>query len=74
MKKLGVLSSDELYDIKQATLEVLETIGLKVWLDEALELLRKAGAEVDSRLRVVKFPSSLVEETRRNTALYEIMR
>ena len=58
--RLNVLTEDEIQQIHQATLEVLERTGVKVICDEALELLRDAGCEVDGD--IVHIPPQLVEE------------
>ncbi len=58
----NVLSKDELYRIHMATLEVLESIGVRVDDEEALDLLRSIGAYVDDKTRIVKIPRHLVEE------------
>lgn len=57
---LEFLSQDELKEIHRATLEVLERTGVKVYDDEALSLLKNAGAMVEGNL--VRIPSFLVEE------------
>jgi trimethylamine--corrinoid protein Co-methyltransferase len=47
--------------IHEASLEILERIGVALHLDEAVQLLRKAGAKVDDE-NVVRIPSNLVEK------------
>jgi len=54
-----VLSNDQLKELQFATLEVLESIGVNVFHDEALELYRKAGAYVEGNR--VRIPTRLVE-------------
>jgi trimethylamine---corrinoid protein Co-methyltransferase len=57
--RLNVLTKEELQKLHQATLEVLETTGVEVYEDEALDLLKKAGAEVKgSRVRI---PATLID-------------
>jgi len=58
---IEVLSHDDLYNIHEATLEVLERTGVRVDSEEARLMLQKAGANVDLKNRVVKIPSHLVK-------------
>jgi trimethylamine--corrinoid protein Co-methyltransferase len=62
-----VFSSDELYKIHIATLEVLENIGVCVDNEDALHLLSNIGANVDEKTRIVKIPQNLVEEAVRKS-------
>ncbi|MBU2601199.1 MAG: trimethylamine methyltransferase family protein [Actinobacteria bacterium] len=48
--------------IHEATLVVLETAGVKVPVDEALDVLDGAGCVVDTHTRIVRFPRNVVEE------------
>jgi len=48
-------------------LEILERVGVKVPLQEAMKLCESAGAEVDYKNQVVKMPHYLVEECIRKT-------
>ena len=57
---LSMLSKDEVELIHEASLRVLEEVGVKVLSSSVRELLREHGAEVDGE--VVKIPSSMVEE------------
>ncbi len=54
------LSEDQLERIHFASLEILERTGVRLHLPEAVDLLKKAGANVTSGNRV-RIPSSLVE-------------
>ena len=56
-----VLSEDQIYEIHLATLEILERTGVWVESEEALDLLRQAGAHPGKEKRV-RIPSFLVEE------------
>lgn len=49
-----------------ATLELLERVGTVVNSSRALEILTNAGAYVDSKTKIVKFPSYMIEEALRN--------
>jgi trimethylamine--corrinoid protein Co-methyltransferase len=55
-----VLSEDQIEDIYLAALEVLERVGTRVFHDEALELLRNAGAVIEDGNRAY-IPSWLVK-------------
>jgi len=44
-------------------LRVLETIGLKVESEKARKFLEEAGAKFDHKTTLVKFPSTLIEES-----------
>lgn len=59
---LQPLTSDELYKIHCASLEVLEKVGVKVDEAEALALLDKAGCDVDMKRKLVKIPQYLIRE------------
>ena len=59
---LSILSSDEIYNMHIATLEVLERTGVLVREKRALKLLDQAGAIVDYKKNLVKVPAYLVEE------------
>ena len=54
------LSDDAVADIHFATLEILERTGLRLYDEEAVALLKKAGAHV-SEGNLVRIPSHLVE-------------
>ncbi len=56
-----LLTEEQIKELHLATLEVLETIGVRVMCDEGVELLRSAGCRVrDSN--IVQIPPWLVEE------------
>ncbi len=58
--ELNLFNYDQLEEIHLATLEVLNSVGVNVFEQEAIDLLKKAGAEVNDSL--VKIPSSMVDE------------
>ena len=53
-----VVSADELEAIHDASLTILERIGMDIWDGEARSLLRDAGADVDEAALRVRFPKS----------------
>jgi trimethylamine--corrinoid protein Co-methyltransferase len=63
--QLKVLTQDQIERISNASLEILETLGVKVQEESALQLLAKSGVEVDTKTQVVKVPPSLVKESLR---------
>ncbi|UCH71056.1 MAG: trimethylamine methyltransferase family protein, partial [Candidatus Bathyarchaeota archaeon] len=60
--QLNILSSDEVYDIHVATLEVLERTGVVVHEKRALKLLDDAGAIIDLKRETTKIPDYLIQE------------
>ena len=60
--QLRILTSDELYKIHLATLEILERIGVKVLEQKALRMLGEAGARIYTKEKIAKIPRHLVEE------------
>lgn len=59
--RFRILSDDQIHEIHLASLEVLERTGVEVLDDEAVELLRSAGARVSNDGKRVRIPSYLVE-------------
>ncbi len=55
------LSEEQSRRMHEASLEILERIGIRLYLDEAVELLKKAGARVTDG-NLVHVPSNLVEK------------
>jgi len=64
--KLTLLDRDELYQVHLATLELLERVGTVVNSSRALKILTDAGAYVDPKTKIVKFPAYMIEEALRN--------
>lgn len=64
LTKFEVLAKDEIQQIHSSSLELLETIGVKIQTNEARELLKENGAIVneDDNENFVKFPEDLVRE------------
>ena len=63
----SVLDTNQLEEIHKATLIVLERTGLVVHDDDALELLRSAGCEVDRNRRIARFPGKVIDDTVKKT-------
>ena len=62
-RPIEVLGADQVEEIHQASLTILEEIGIAFLLPEALEILQAAGAEVNMTSQVVRFDRGLVEES-----------
>ena len=59
--KLQILSEDERAQIHERTLKVLAETGVRVDTTRGRKILKRTGAEVDSK-NTVRFPRALVEE------------
>ena len=56
-----VLSDDEVESIHDASLTILERIGMEFMCPESRTIMREAGADVDENNHRVRFPRELVE-------------
>ena len=56
-----------------AAVRGLERIGVKVGTAQGRKTLKRAGADVDDRTQIVKFPSALVEEILRKPKAHVIL-
>ncbi len=59
-----LLTSEQVECIHEASLEILETVGLLVRNERAREILAHHGCHVDADTHIVQFPRSIVEEFR----------
>jgi len=59
---IEILSADQVEAIHEASLRILEDLGMDIWSDEALDILAAAGAEVDRPGRHVRLDRGLVTE------------
>lgn len=59
---IDVFTESELDDIHQATLEVLERTGVFVEADDARDIFKDGGCQVDADTRMVRIPGHVVEE------------
>ena len=57
-----IMSEEQVKEIHETALYVLENLGMIFAYDEALELLEKAGCEVEHETQKVKIPRALVEK------------
>jgi len=60
--RVDVLSRADIEQIHAATLEVIETVGVKFPLPEALDILESHGAEVDRATCVARIPAAVLED------------
>ncbi len=62
LQRMGLinLTKKQMDDIHQATLDILESVGVKVYEEEALDLLKKGGAQISGEL--VKIPAWMVQQ------------
>ena len=58
---IRVLTPEEMEKIHQAALVILEEVGMRIESEEALDLLIRFGAKVDTEAMQVKFPKPLVQ-------------
>ena len=56
-----LLSTEQITKIHHATLELLESVGVRIMLREAVHMLGDAGCQIKED-NLVKIPSGLVEE------------
>jgi len=63
MRPLEVMSAEGAESIHINSLNLLESMGIKVFSEEALRLLKEAGADVNLDTKVAKIPSHLVMES-----------
>jgi len=62
MLNCKIISSKEIGDIHDASLNILRKIGIKVNHNEVFDILGDAGAVVDKKTKIVKFPEDMVTE------------
>jgi len=59
---LNILSDEEVRQIHTATLDVIETVGVRFPSQKALDIFAAHGAEIDRDTKIVKIPGAIVEE------------
>jgi trimethylamine--corrinoid protein Co-methyltransferase len=59
--RLDVLSDNERSDMHEASMRILSEMGLNVTCERAVDLLRRAGANVDKDTGHVRFPREMIE-------------
>ena len=68
--KIEILSRDEIERVHLTVLQILEKVGVRIHNEQALSLLKDAGAEVDEKTHRVYIPPYLLEECIRNAPKY----
>ena len=63
--QIQVLNQDELSQVHERSLRILVHIGVRVESAQARKILADAGAQVEEKRSIVRFPQSLVEESLR---------
>ena len=59
---LKIFTNDMLSKIHAATLDVMESTGLFMGSDEAVDILEKTGCWVEKKRKIVRFPKHIVNE------------
>ena len=62
-RTLKVLSKKDIQMVDETAMEILKDPGLKVQHDEALNIFKQAGADVDFKKQMVQIPPFLVEKS-----------
>jgi trimethylamine--corrinoid protein Co-methyltransferase len=60
--RLQVLSDDDVQRIHQATLDLIETVGVRFPSARALDVLHGHGASIDREKQIARIPGHIVEE------------
>ncbi len=71
--RIQYLTDEQLDQLKEATLEILENVGVKFPSEKALAVLDGHGAHVDKATQIVKFPRSLVLKAMQTVPRYFVM-
>jgi trimethylamine---corrinoid protein Co-methyltransferase len=58
--KLELLSQDDVRQIHEATLDIIENVGVKFHSQNALDVLEANGASVDRETTVATIPAAVV--------------
>lgn len=61
LEELKVLSDDEIKQIHEASIDILEHAGVKIFNDKMLTFLREKGLEVDREKKVAYFTRTVIE-------------
>ncbi len=65
MQFAQLLTPDQVQQVHDASLQILEDVGLLVRNDKAKEIFKKHGCRLDAETEMAKFPSAMVEEFRK---------
>ena len=61
---INLLTTDQVQRVHQASLEILQDVGLLVRNEKARQLFARHGCRVDSETLIVRFPPAVVEQQR----------
>jgi len=59
--RIRVLTDEEIQRVHDAALDILDTVGMKIYHQEAREILKESGCRVDDASLMVTFPPDIVE-------------
>lgn len=59
---LRVLSDAEVIQVHERSMSVLATTGVRVDSAQARKILKSAGADLDNKTKIVRFPRSMIED------------
>ncbi len=62
LEPIRVLTQDEMEKIHQASITILEEVGMKIDSEKAHDYLKKAGCKIDENSMVVKFPKKIMQQ------------
>ena len=71
--RIQYLSDEQLDQLQEATLDILENVGVKFPSEKALAVLDGHGARVDRAMQIVKFPRDLVFKAMKTVPRYFLM-
>jgi len=57
-----LLSKNEVYQLHTTSLEILEQVGIQFKHEEVLKILERAGATIDYKQMIARFPENLIKE------------
>ncbi len=66
MQFAGLLTESQVRRVHEASLELLEKVGVQVRNEKARDIFGKHGCRVDTRSHLVKIPRQVVEEYRQS--------
>jgi len=69
-----LISRDDIRAMHVAAMEVLERTGILIQHDDALRILREAGATIDEKKKVARIPEYLVREALKKTPSRHLMK
>ena len=71
--RIQYLSNEQLDKLQNATLEILENIGIKFPSEKALKVFAEHGADVDMKTQIVKIKRDLVFKAMKTVPRYFVM-